>query len=940
MDTCGKVKGMTGMGRLLKGSVAFVCAFGVLALAVVAIPEALAQTTGGVTGKVLDGTTGAGLSGATVRVLNAGGSAVKQGSSRTGGSYTLTGVSPGDYTLELSKAGYTTHSEPIAIAAGSTVNAGNDSLFKLPTVTLKINNGAASTGQLAVTLNLTVTGGPTEYLASERDDFSDAQWKPYAAAPPFELTPGTGGAVKTVYVKVRNALGESPRASDTINLALPTVTLKINNGASSTPQRGVILNMNATGAPFQFLASESPNFDGALWQDYSPAAPFVLSAGTGSKTVYVKVRNAVGESAKANDAITVTPPSVTVKINNGNAATGRLLVTLNLTATGSPTDYMASESPDFVGAAWQAFQIAPSFQLMPGTGTRTVHVKVRNDVGESARASDTITVSAPTVALKINNGAATTSFREVTLNMSATGEPVDYLVSESPAFLGAAWQSFNPAPKFILATPGNGTKTVYVKVRTEVGESAVASDTITLDETGGVTGKLLDGSPTGAGLTGATVKWGTKSTTTATGGTFTLNGIDPGPQTLTFSKTGYLDRSIQVNIERGQTANAGTQYLTKILSYTYTPLLPAGWTYAEACGLNNSNQVVGIGFDAMGNGKAFLYSAGRYTILSNSLFADLAFIHLNDSGRILAGGYDDFGEYGVYLSAAPYTTLTKVCPPGWTETDAFLINKNGQVLGHGMNVDLAFRSFLHLGGSSYKELIPDSWTDAYAYDLNHNGQVVGTGVNAAGKESFFLYSGGSNGQYTELYPPGWETDSRIIPLQIALNDHGAVAGLGVADLDCTDGARIYLYSSGNYTELVPPFFCPPSFFTDPGSKSIMMSNTGDLVAYGFDEVGILRTYLYRGGDFFELTPPDLTDVSAVKINALGQVLLSGWDVDSNERFFVFSDGQYVEVFPTTPTTWFASTVTDFNDKGALSGFGSYEDARYNPWDKGFLAVPK
>jgi hypothetical protein len=77
----------------------------------------------------------------------------------------------------------------------------------------------------------------------------------------------------------------------------------------------------------------------------------------------------------------------------------------------------------------------------------------------------------------INNNAASTTSRTVTLNNSCTGSPTHYIASESSSFSGATWKAYSTAPSFTLSS-GNGTKTVYFKVKNAIGESAVSSDTI------------------------------------------------------------------------------------------------------------------------------------------------------------------------------------------------------------------------------------------------------------------------------------------------------------------------------------------------------------------------------------------------------------------------------------------------------------------------------
>ncbi len=97
----------------------------------------------------------------------------------------------------------------------------------------------------------------------------------------------------------------------------------------------------------------------------------------------------------------VAPPEVTsFEINTGAATTTDPDVTLDNTASNSPTEYMASEASDFSGATWQPYGTAPTFTLSSGEGgTKTVYFKVRNAAGESAPVSDTIDFTEHTVLL-------------------------------------------------------------------------------------------------------------------------------------------------------------------------------------------------------------------------------------------------------------------------------------------------------------------------------------------------------------------------------------------------------------------------------------------------------------------------------------------------------------------------------------------------------------
>ena len=280
--------------------------------------------------------------------------------------------------------------------------------------------------------------------------------------------------------------GKATSASGTYVLLPPTVSFSIDDGAESTPTRTVTLNNTATGIPADYIASESATFAGAAWKPYSAAPSFTLSAANGTKTVYLKVKNAAGISARASASIILAQlPAVTsFKIDAGAASTINPKVTLNNTATESPTNYMASEDPGFSGASWLPYSTAPKFALTNGGGANTVYFQVKNIYGESAVKSATIQLIVVPVlqSFQINNADdGTTSSRTVTLNNTTTGgTPTYYIASQSATFAGAAWKPYSTAPSFTLSA-AEGAKTVYFKVKNAAGFSSMLTANITLD---------------------------------------------------------------------------------------------------------------------------------------------------------------------------------------------------------------------------------------------------------------------------------------------------------------------------------------------------------------------------------------------------------------------------------------------------------------------------
>jgi hypothetical protein len=259
-----------------------------------------------------------------------------------------------------------------------------------------LDGGASSTTSRVVALTNSVSGGAVEYRAAESSDLAGAPWLAHGSAPAFTLS--TGNGTKHVYFQVRNADGlESPVKMDAITLSepLPAVTaLAINAGVTTTTSRIVTLGHTASNAPTEYRASESSSFTGAAWQPYSTAPSFELSAGNVTKRVYFQARNAAGVSAVASDTIILAEPVpvlTSVRINRGYNTTTSRAVTLDNVASGSPTEYRASESATFAGATWKPYSQAPTFQLSPGTATKRVYLQLRNAAGAvSIVRSDTV----------------------------------------------------------------------------------------------------------------------------------------------------------------------------------------------------------------------------------------------------------------------------------------------------------------------------------------------------------------------------------------------------------------------------------------------------------------------------------------------------------------------------------------------------------------------
>ena len=203
--------------------------------------------------------------------------------------------------------------------------------------------------------------------------------------------------------------------------------------------------------------------------------------------------------------------------------------------------------------------------------------------------------------------------------------------------------------------------------------------------------------------------------------------------------------------------------------YTYTELLPPGWSSAEARSININGDVVGSGENA--GIKGFLYSEGVYTLILPPGFIYSSATGINDTGTVVGwcdDGSDDGTAFhkGFLCSGGAYT---EIIPPGWLGAEAQSINNSGTVVGYGQDSTGLSKGFIYSGGV-YTEIIPPGWIHSYATDINDSGTVVGYWDDGTGLSKGFIYN---EGVYTEiLLPTGWGS-----PIFNAINNSGVLVGV-------------------------------------------------------------------------------------------------------------------------------------------------------------------
>ncbi len=385
-----------------------------------------------------------------------------------------------------------------------------------PTGSVSINNGNASTSDIDVNLTISATdthSTVTQMQISENSDFSGSSYEAYSTNKSIALSEGDG--LKTVYIRFQDALGnESGSFNDTITLDTsipdtnpPTGSLVINNGNTYTNTNLITLSISATdteSSVTEMQISENSDFSGSSYEPFDTTKSFNLTAGNGTKTVYIRFKDtADNESIAYSDTIIYDNalPTGTIFIQSGAIYTSTTSVNIELSAidaTTSVTHMILSLNSDFSGASYEAFATSKSFTLSTGDGVKTVYVKFRDSANnESVSYSDPITLdtTAPNGSISINGGAANTTVVGITLSINATdtsSSVEEMIVSESSSFSGATYESYDTSKSFTLSSD-NGVKTVYIRFKDSLGNTSTTySDTITLDNIGPTGGIIIN----------------------------------------------------------------------------------------------------------------------------------------------------------------------------------------------------------------------------------------------------------------------------------------------------------------------------------------------------------------------------------------------------------------------------------------------------------------
>jgi hypothetical protein len=165
--------------------------------------------------------------------------------------------------------------------------------------------------------------------------------------------------------------------------------LVINGDAEYTTSSAVTLTIDPGDYPE--LRFKNSDEDWTAWEAASNERAWTLSAGDGTKRVYIQGRDGL-ESVENYDEIeldTSAPSGASITINDGDAETISRVVTLTLTA--SEATQMRFRNETSAWSAWEAFATTKTWKLSTARTTKTVGFQARDSAGNtSPEVTDTI----------------------------------------------------------------------------------------------------------------------------------------------------------------------------------------------------------------------------------------------------------------------------------------------------------------------------------------------------------------------------------------------------------------------------------------------------------------------------------------------------------------------------------------------------------------------
>ncbi len=424
--------------------------------------------------------------------------------------YTIDRTGDGDATIQIQVADtFKNWSTPEATFSDDPdVDVGNTKTVTLDTAAPAVSGFSVGSAEFTNTRNVSITAGTADGTGTDVVGWklSESSGTPssWESSAPTTMTLSTGDGLKTVYLHVKDAAGNTGYGTDTIVLDQSGPTISGFSLSSDSYTYSTVINpIDSAGtaedvlsgvAGYELSESSTPSGSWVPVNSWSADRPtsVTLSGGDGLKTVYLHVIDGAGNTAYDSDQIDLdqNDPVIsgyTDRPTATNSGTVNFAVNASDTAPYSVVLYEVLNVSG-IDSGYSGAGSSVTFTLDTGSeGTKQYSVRV-TDENDRTASSGTLSVIYdsvdPTVSgFSVGSGEYTDTRNVGVTPGTANGtgtSVVGWRLSESVATPGS-WES--SAPIGMTLSDGDELKTVYLHVRDAAGNTAYVSDTITLDET-------------------------------------------------------------------------------------------------------------------------------------------------------------------------------------------------------------------------------------------------------------------------------------------------------------------------------------------------------------------------------------------------------------------------------------------------------------------------
>jgi probable HAF family extracellular repeat protein len=241
------------------------------------------------------------------------------------------------------------------------------------------------------------------------------------------------------------------------------------------------------------------------------------------------------------------------------------------------------------------------------------------------------------------------------------------------------------------------------------------------------------------------------------------------------------------------------------------------------------------------------------------------------------------------------------------------INGNGQVVGFGQVTPGQNHAFSYVAGTLSDLGTLAGYTQSYAESINTAGVIAGAAAQRSGPTEAAIYANGT-----------W-VDLGFLGFAYGVNDENEVVGQLYTSTSSPSSA--FVYSAGQTRTL--------GTLGGTGARATAISASGEVVGDStLAGNSLSHAFSYSDVGMTDLgTLPGYGNSYASGVNDLGQVVGYAYGTGLDDRAFLYSNGQVLDLNSLIPTNsgWVLNRAVAINNSGQIVGFGNS--------DRAFLLTP-